>query len=620
MAENWIKKPVEWTIKDIGAPLLDSLAGGLYSKLAVFREYVQNAVDSYADFEQMTGRTPQNTVQVWVDSDNAALHIKDDGIGMDWEDIKTAKAIAVSPKLIRFNEFVGFRGLGIWSGLSACEQLVLTTTKVGVSSAYRLIIDCKGIVEHYQDPIPIDELLRDRLEIDEKPWDTEDHFTQVKLVNIHADRFRELLDVEALTRYAEQNLSVPFDPDWKSMALSDDAPANRSYTEMVEDMLQDVPWAGNYVLTINGVQVYRRFQPVSEIKPPERHVIVDDLGRQVAIAWLCETNRRSPKIALKVSPEKGWVRNFAVRVKNFTIGERGLYANQDVMDPGNLDWFVGEVYITDNSIKPDTPRTDFQPGPRHDAVIMALRKFYTSVALRARGWSTQVNVEEDSEQVKYIADEIKEILENITLSYSQKVVQLDHPIKELKKLWKNLQDAREDANKIDTLQEAESTIIKRRYLRKKEVKQAIDLALSLIASTEKLLDHLTPDPSTLEQDAQVSMPSPPTLSLDASKPATSNRGGRSKARTNRLKGNHVSANDALSTRAVAGVLPGLELFLENDEGKEERSESKRQPSELDTAIEAFRAAVAAVVGEQSETFHKIMDQLTEELRRRGINV
>jgi hypothetical protein len=389
---------------------------------------------------------------------------------------------------------------------------------------------------------------------------------------------------------------------------------------MVNDMLQDVPWTGNYVLTINGVQVYRHFQPVSEIKPPECHAIMDDLGRQVAIAWLCETNRRSPKIALKVSPEKGWVRNFAVRIKNFTIGERGLYANQDVMDPGNLDWFVGEIYITDNSIKPDTKRTDLQPGPRHDAVIRALRKFYTSVALRARGWSAQVNVEEDYEQVKYITDEIKGILENSALSYSLKVAQLDQPIKDLEKLWKNLQDAREEANKIDTLLEAESTAIKRRYLRKKEVKQAIDLALGLIASTKKLLNQLTLEASTSGPDAPVPTPSPPTLSLDASKPTTSNRNGRSKARTSRLKGNHVSANDALTTQAVAGVLPGLELFFENSEGKEEHGENKRQSSELSTAIEAFTAAVAAVVGEQSETFYKIMNQLTEELRRRGINV
>jgi hypothetical protein len=620
MAENWVKKPVEWTIKDIGAPLLDSLAGGLYSKLDVFREYVQNAVDSYTDFEQMTGRTPQNTVQVWVDTDNAALHIKDDGIGMDWEDIQTAKAIAVSPKLLRFNEFVGFRGLGIWSGLSACERLILTTTKIGIPYAYRLVIDCKGIVEHYQDPIPIDELLTDRLEIDERQCDKEDHFTQVKLVNIHTDRFHELLDVEELTRYAEQKLPVPFDPDWKSMEISGDSTSNKSYTEVINDMLQDIPWTANYVLTINGVQVYRHFQPVSEIKPPERHVIKDDFGKEVAVAWLCETNRRSPKIALKVSPEKSWVRNFAIRVKNFTIGERGHYANQGVMDPGNLDWFVGEIYITDNSIKPDTKRSDFQTGPRHDAVIKALRDFYTSTALRARGWSAQINVEEDSDRVQYITAEIKEIFENNELSYLEKVKLLDQPVKELSKLRKSLKDARDDANKIDTLGEAERTTIQKRYLRKKEVKQAIDLALGLIASTEKLLEQLIPDTSTSEPDAKVSLPSPPTLSPDVSKPATSNKDGRSKARTNRLKGNHVSANDALSTHAVAGVLPGLELFIEKVEGKEELNENKRQFSELDTALEAFRSAVAAVVGEQSEIFHKIMDQLNEELRRRGINV
>ncbi len=64
MVENWVKKPVEWTIKDIGAPLLKSLAGGLYSTLEVFREYVQNAVDSYVDFERETCRTPQ----IWCKS------------------------------------------------------------------------------------------------------------------------------------------------------------------------------------------------------------------------------------------------------------------------------------------------------------------------------------------------------------------------------------------------------------------------------------------------------------------------------------------------------------------------------------------------------------------------
>jgi HSP90 family molecular chaperone len=123
---QWSNREVTWTIKDIGAPLLDSLAGGLYSKLEVFREYVQNAVDSYVDFQRLTGRLPEHSVQVWVDTGSNSLHLLDRGIGMDWDDIQTAKAIAVSPKLARSAEFAGFRGLGIWSGLAAGHRLVLT--------------------------------------------------------------------------------------------------------------------------------------------------------------------------------------------------------------------------------------------------------------------------------------------------------------------------------------------------------------------------------------------------------------------------------------------------------------------------------------------------------------
>ncbi len=456
-----------------------------------------------------------NMVQVWVDADNAALHIKDDGIGMDWKDIETAKAIAVSPKLLRSNEFVGFRGLGIWSGLSACKQLVLTTTKIGNPFAYKLIIDCEGIVEHYQDPIPIDDLLKDRLEIHETQWDQEDHFTQVKLVDIHTDRFRELLDVEALTRYAEQHLPVPFDPDWKSLEITSET-SSKPYTAFVNDALKDVPWTQNYILTVNGLQVYRHFQSVSEIKPPERHLIMDDKGRPVAIAWLCETNRRGSRKILDINPDKGWTRNFAVRIKNFTTGMRGLYADQDVMDPGNLDWFVGEIYITDDGIKPDTKRTHFQPGPRYDIVIKALRRFYTSVALRARGWSAQVSVEEDCEKVKHIADEIGKVFDNNGLKYAEKIVELDQPVKELNKIWTSLQAAREDANKSDSSQEAESTIIKRSYLRKKEVRQSLDLALGTITSIKKRLDLLVAEAPVSEQSVPVSVFNPPTLTLDTS--------------------------------------------------------------------------------------------------------
>ncbi len=57
-ALTWTPVDAKWTIKDIGAPLLASLAEGLYTAEEVLREYVQNGIDSYALFRQVVGRDP----------------------------------------------------------------------------------------------------------------------------------------------------------------------------------------------------------------------------------------------------------------------------------------------------------------------------------------------------------------------------------------------------------------------------------------------------------------------------------------------------------------------------------------------------------------------------------
>src|SRR5438045_2745662 len=99
-----------------------------------------------------------------------------------------------------------------------------------------------------------------------------------------------------MTRYTEQNLPVPFDPDWP-------------YTEKVLKILEDAENAQSYDLTINGEPVYRSMPPVSEIKEPEGFLIEDDHKKKVAVAWVCETARAKTG-AKKLSPKRKdtWVR------------------------------------------------------------------------------------------------------------------------------------------------------------------------------------------------------------------------------------------------------------------------------------------------------------------------
>ena len=57
MALGWQAIRDEFTIEDIGAPLLTNLAKGIYTPEAMLREYVQNAGDSYYDLREKDAPT-----------------------------------------------------------------------------------------------------------------------------------------------------------------------------------------------------------------------------------------------------------------------------------------------------------------------------------------------------------------------------------------------------------------------------------------------------------------------------------------------------------------------------------------------------------------------------------
>jgi len=585
----WTEVPANWTIRDIGAPLLASLAEGLYDAQEVLREYVQNAVDSYVDFRRLTGRDPQNTVQVFIDSNAAEVHVMDRGVGMDQEDILLAKSIAVSPKLSRPNDFVGFRGIGIWSGLSVCDTLILETTKVNVPFLYRLRIDFKSIRDHIYEPIPIDELLRGRFEIHQQETNLEDHYTHVRLVNVRRDRYQALLDVEKMANYSAQYLPVPFDPNWP-------------YTAAIKKALATVPWTATYDFTINGESVFRRFPSDTEIKEPEFKNLLDDEKRPVAFAWVAETKRTGQRKAIEVNYKQGEVNNFAVRIKNFAVGNRGLYASpQDVLDIDNLDWYVGEIYIMDIDIKPDTNRRSFQRSFKSDDVIRALKRFYTTVATSARGWSEEVNT-------LAICDNVQELITTVENLLTQENTEDGKTILLIREAWITLnKDYRErlikvlnKANTLDTPEDSPRVQAERQYLRKRTVKDAIERSLGRITRIEEQLTASTPTN---------------TIQIDDNAKTSGNGKRKSRARTVRTKGDPITANEALRTQAVVGS--SKEIIIEQPLVSDDET---KQLISLELAINAFLATVAAVVGEGSDYYRQIEERLPNELRRRGLDV
>ena len=109
---------VQFQSWEVGGELLDILSRGLYSDAkAALREYVQNGVDARA----------QN-ITITVDGPKAV--IRDDGVGMDLDEMRAARRFGMSNKSPM--HAVGFRGIGIYSAFGICEEMTITSRQKGM--------------------------------------------------------------------------------------------------------------------------------------------------------------------------------------------------------------------------------------------------------------------------------------------------------------------------------------------------------------------------------------------------------------------------------------------------------------------------------------------------------
>ncbi len=365
---------LEWD--DVGGRLLANIARGMYSPQGVLREYIQNAADSYKDLA-----LPSDDHKIIISTDKNSLSIQDFGVGMDDKGIREAKKIAVSTKS-DYDDRVGFRGIGIWAGLPACKKLIVDSTKAGHPYRYRLVFDFEDIMKHLDDNINIKTLVDPRYKIERHAAGKEEHYTRVTLEGI-TDSYKQLLDVAELKRIASQVLPSAIDPSFQHHA---------DLKKLLET------WPGYcechiFLQTPAGPEeAFRKF-PEESVEPPTEEILVSDEGVELARAWFCRTKKTSIR---NVTPPA--VRGFQLRVKNFAVGEVNMFSaeqgysyniheHQELKTASRLAWFCGEIQVTNNDIKPNTPRDDLEREQAARLFIEKLRGFYKDRIVEAGAYS-----------------------------------------------------------------------------------------------------------------------------------------------------------------------------------------------------------------------------------------
>lgn len=322
---------MEFKNEDIGIKILEIITSGLYDgNKNCLREYVQNCIDSHA-----------NRIDIYFEDNN--LIIKDNGSGMDESDLKTALGIGLSKKE---EEDVGWRGVGIWSGVPICNRIVIITRKSN-GKKIRVEIDNDKLRNDIDKDMPILNALSevtDKIVTLDLGKNEDSHFTEIRLESILPTQ-RPIFNEKDIIEYLQKTVPVPFDEEQFPLAkkinkvLSENCVSYRT-AKIIFNKKEDKPIKPIYRPPHKsdiffGEPIYKKF-------------IVN--GVDVAFGWFLTTNQN------KKLPES----NIGIffKKKGFTIGDKNTVTIQ--WGKSYNEWQYGEIHIISKSIKENAGRNYFE--------------------------------------------------------------------------------------------------------------------------------------------------------------------------------------------------------------------------------------------------------------------
>ncbi|MDR3564635.1 MAG: ATP-binding protein [Negativicutes bacterium] len=401
-----------FSLDDVGSTLLEELAKGLYQPEEVLREYIQNAIDAHRMWKKETESEPEAAIQIEVQGNK--ISIIDNGIGMDEQEIKKVKAIAVSKKRDADVLLTGHKGVGIWAGLSYFDSLTLYSTKYGSNLMYKLTIYFKKIVDSINENTNIGEALNPNYSIEEYEENIEDHYTMVTLQGpTRAIEF--FTDVTQIKQTVSKNCPCKI---------------HESFT--FNDKLMD--WHKEnkielYEITVNGDEVFKYYP--SNITAFKTDVIsINDIV--VAKCWYAYHEEKSGKLPIK----PGELLGFQIIQNGFAIGIQNLYSDDHLVGyeaikvmSTSLDWFVSEIHVINKNLRPNLRRNQFEESEPTRQFINKLRNWYKDREAQAKIVSAEFNLKKkynkyeenitkynQMKQTECLEQEISQLLNEIKIS------------------------------------------------------------------------------------------------------------------------------------------------------------------------------------------------------------
>ena len=364
----------------VGPSILGLVTSGIYDDpLAIYREYIQNAVDELSRQNGVEGK-----VEITVDPRQKRVSICDDGPGLTYQEcLEDLVPISQSRKCLGRDR--GFRGIGRLSALAFAESVTFLTRACVGDPVTRVVWSRTRLGD------PRNSL--QAAEIGFQDWvnvgildghDYPEHFFRVEIDGVSRHAAGVLLNREAVRGYISEVCPVPLAQDFPfSKNVQEIFPPQQSpYSLRVTLDGEEQPVLRQYgsaiALAGDKEDHYSEFE---EVRVPS----VDDTG-DAAVGWIAHSSY------LGAIPKGNRIRGIRVRLGNIQIGDERVFDHLFEEERFNR-WCVGEVHVLDSRIIPNGRRDYFERNPHLRNLENHLAPIFGQITARCRSASSNRNRE-----------------------------------------------------------------------------------------------------------------------------------------------------------------------------------------------------------------------------------
>lgn len=335
-----------------GMYLLETLTAGMYNDpLSIYREYIQNAVDSFDLVRKSRRRGPQ-LIRIDLDPFERRISINDNAFGVPSRNAETTLSrIGGSHK--RKEKFRGFRGIGRLGGIAFCDRAIFKTKAAGESVESVQEWDCRGLRNLLSDVEQQEMSLRELFDMTTKFYQLNSKkeagsYFNVELTDVSSFR-NHILDLRQVEKYLQAVAPLPFSSEQFEYGtdVSDYLAKKLSnYTEMK--------------IKLNGKQLFKPYRDIVRATTKKTDGIVGieffDINTSegnVASGWY---GKRRDFIGAINRREA--VSGIRVRDGNIMIGSDHIL--DGCFKEGRFNSYVlGEIHINSPKLIPNSRRDDF---------------------------------------------------------------------------------------------------------------------------------------------------------------------------------------------------------------------------------------------------------------------